>query len=78
MDTPINRRSLVVGGATLGGELLLAGPLQAILARPTYAQGAGYGPIAPVKDHRTGTELLALPKGFEYWSFGEELCCGLC
>jgi secreted PhoX family phosphatase len=72
MDRPINRRSLVMGGASLGGGLVLAGPLQALLARPSHAQGAGYGPIAPVKDRSTGVEMLSLPNGFEYWSLGGE------
>jgi len=61
-----------MGGASLGGGLLLAGPLQALLAHPSHAQGTGYGPIAPVKDRTTGDEMLALPKGFEYWSLGAE------
>ena len=35
--------------------------------RPT---GAGYGPLLPVRDQTTGLELLLLPQGFEYLSFG--------
>ena len=31
---------------------------------------AGYGPLHPTKDQATGLELLMLPRGFEYVSFG--------
>jgi secreted PhoX family phosphatase len=41
------------------------------MAKPAWARQSGYGPLKPVKDHRTDLELLALPKGFEYWSYGE-------
>jgi uncharacterized protein len=71
MREDMNRRSFLTATASLGAGLALAGPLQAFLARPAWAKQAGYGPLAPVKDRRTGQALLALPKGFEYWSFGE-------
>ena len=71
MDSNIDRRSFLAQGVSLGGGSLLAGSLQAFLARPGHAKDAGYGPLAPVKDQRTGVELLALPRGFAYWSFGE-------
>ncbi|MGH9179877.1 MAG: alkaline phosphatase PhoX, partial [Acidimicrobiales bacterium] len=29
-----------------------------------------YGPLVPARDHTTGLELLLLPRGFEYLSFG--------
>ena len=29
-----------------------------------------YGPVAPVKDEATGLELIQLPAGFKYWSYG--------
>ncbi len=64
MPSEVDRRSFLFG-------LLLAGPLQACLARPVPARDPGYGPLRPEKDRRTGVELLALPRGFEYWSFGE-------
>ena len=49
--------------AAVGSGLLLAGPLHALLARGGSAAhaAAGYGPIAPVADQRTGLALLALP-----------------
>ena len=40
------------------------------LAAPAGRGGAGYGPLYPTKDMTTGLELLKLPRGFEYMSFG--------
>jgi len=38
---------------------------------PVVSNGASpYGPIRPVKDETTGLELLKLPSGFRYWSYG--------
>jgi secreted PhoX family phosphatase len=54
----------------------LSGPFAALGARTAAAQprdkqaGAGYGPLAPVRDAATGLPLLWLPKGFEYVSYG--------
>lgn len=31
---------------------------------------AGYGPLYPTKDESTGLELLNLPEGFRYISYG--------
>ncbi|ACV07181.1 DUF839 domain-containing protein [Kytococcus sedentarius] len=81
MTTPstpssVGRRT-VLGGAAAGAVLT---PLAALGAR---AQGNGrghqmrkrphgpdYGPLYPVKDQTTGLELISLPKGFEYISYG--------
>lgn len=53
------------------GTLAVAGPLQSLLARePAERTGAGYGPLRPVADENTGLELLQLPEGFRYVSFG--------
>jgi hypothetical protein len=30
----------------------------------------GYGPLYPTRDETTGLELLMLPRGFKYLSFG--------
>jgi uncharacterized protein len=75
--TAINRRTFLKGAAASVGGLSLAGPLAALLVRQApAANGAlgfvdGYGPLSPAPDRRTGAEMLALPPGFEYWSFGE-------
>ncbi len=81
--TTLDRRSFMRSAAAGAGGLALAGPLQAFAAQPAAAQEVGpgaarrpappgsYGPIAPAVDHTTGQELLALPAGFEYWSFTE-------
>ena len=66
----IGRRSFLKTAAAGTGGLALAGPLQS-LAACGLPGGRGYGPIEPVADGTTGLELLALPKGFKYWSFGE-------
>lgn len=63
--------------ATAGVAALAAlGPLEALGARTAGAApvrkgtSAAYGPLRPVKDQATGLELLSLPKGFEYISYG--------
>ena len=56
----------------------MSGPLSALATRTAGAApaaaarfaDAGYGPLAPVADQTTGLELLKLPRGFEYISFG--------
>ncbi len=64
------RRSAAVAGATAAASV----PFQALAQRTAGAapveRAAGYGPLAPVRDHATGLELLALPRGFEYISYG--------
>jgi uncharacterized protein len=75
--TTLDRRTFIKSAAAGAGGLALSGPLQAFAAQsagaaPVRGSGAdSYGPIAPAVDHTTGQELLALPEGFEYWSFGE-------
>jgi secreted PhoX family phosphatase len=73
---PLNRRAFVQSalGAS-AGMAFAAGPFAALGARsagaaPGRPTGAGYGPLAPVRDQTTGLELLQLPRGFEYLSFG--------
>jgi len=63
--TFLSRSAAAIAGAALGFEALAANPGLARAARD-----AGYGPLRPVKDQTTGLELLKLPKGFEYISFG--------
>ena len=75
-NTPVvGRRAFLQGAVVAGAGAALAGPFGALAARTAGAQpgkpsGAGYGPLEPVKDQATGLELLLLPRGFEYVSFG--------
>jgi uncharacterized protein len=71
--TTLSRRRFLV--STAAG--VLAGPFAALGARPAAAKNGGkhpespdYGPLHPVRDQTTGLELLCLPKGFEYLSYG--------
>jgi uncharacterized protein len=72
----LGRRGLLRAGA--GAAALAAlGPLEALGARSAGAaplsrrpSSADYGALRPVKDQTTGLELLALPKGFEYLTYG--------
>lgn len=82
----LHRRSFLRGAVGAGAGLALAGPFAGLAAKAATAQpgapgrsgmgapgrrvGDSYGPLAPVKDHTTGLELLMLPKGFEYLSMG--------
>jgi secreted PhoX family phosphatase len=67
------RRTLLRGAAVAAAASL---PFQALAARTAAAapvklgSDAGYGPLRPVKDQATGLELLQLPRGFEYISYG--------
>jgi hypothetical protein len=80
LETNVRRRSVLLGALGAGAGAALAGPLGLLAGTPASAApggapgGAvgtgGYGPIAPVKDQTTGLELLKLPQGFEYLSFG--------
>jgi secreted PhoX family phosphatase len=82
-STPMHRRSFLKGVAGTGAAgLALAGPFGALAeraaARPApdlparrgRPSAAGYGELVPVKDQTTGLELLKLPRGFEYLTFG--------
>ncbi|MFG2025322.1 alkaline phosphatase PhoX [Streptomyces sp. NPDC048825] len=67
------RRTLLRGAAVAAAASV---PFQALAARTAAAApvklefDAGYGPLSPVKDQATGLELLQLPRGFEYISYG--------
>ncbi len=69
---PFNRRGFLKTSA----GALLAAPLGSLYARQAVAQGrmapvaSPYGPVRPVADQATGLELLQLPEGFTYQSFG--------
>jgi len=72
----LDRRNFLRGAAVAAG-LAALGPLEALGARTAGAAplqnmpfSADYGPLYPARDHSTGLELLLLPRGFEYLSFG--------
>ncbi|MEV4543475.1 alkaline phosphatase PhoX [Micromonospora echinaurantiaca] len=72
----LDRRNVLRGGVT-AAALAALGPLDALGARTAgaapmakLAASPDYGPLYPVKDHSTGLELLRLPRGFEYLSYG--------
>ncbi|MEP6298991.1 MAG: alkaline phosphatase PhoX, partial [Ilumatobacter sp.] len=82
-SNPLQRRSFLKAAAGVGAAAAVASPFRAMGARaasPDRAQnpgggsgkpsGVGYGPLAPVRDETSGLELLMLPKGFEYISYG--------
>jgi secreted PhoX family phosphatase len=80
--TTMDRRAFLRHGAlAAGGGLATSFALQGMAARSAHAAagrpvkarqaipGEGYGPLAPVADQR-GMEILALPAGFTYVTFG--------
>lgn len=57
------------------GAVALAAPLSQLYAKQrSFGNGrghdSGYGALFPVRDRTTGLELLRLPRGFQYESFG--------
>ena len=62
--------------AAAAGVAAASIPFHALTARTASATpakfdfGAGYGPLVPVRDQATGLELLQLPRGFDYISYG--------
>lgn len=82
IPAPLQRRSFLKGAVSAGVGLAFASPFGALAARTAAAApggngngggaptGIGYGPLYPAKDRATGLELLKLPRGFEYTSFG--------
>ena len=69
----LSRRKFLGTAAMTAGAALTPGSLARLLAQ-THQHGMswvqGYGPVAPVADETTGLELLELPEGFRYLSFG--------
>jgi uncharacterized protein len=66
-----DRRSFLKGSTAMAG-LSAAASFQALLARPrsVLAFSPDYGPLSPTLDEATGLDLLKLPEGFRYISFG--------
>lgn len=72
----VDRRAVLGGAVALAG-VTAVGPLDALATRAAAAPGRtrrvhspDYGPLVPVRDHTTGLELLRLPRGFEYLTYG--------
>lgn len=73
MDTSstLGRRRFI----SMLGAVALAAPLSQLCAKQrSFGNGrghdSGYGALFPVRDRTTGLELLRLPRGFQYESFG--------
>ena len=71
------RREFLKRTATALGSCAIAGAWPSLLLRQASAEtggtpgvAAGYGPLSPVADQATGLELLKLPEGFRYMSYG--------
>ncbi|MEE1929262.1 alkaline phosphatase PhoX [Streptomyces sp. TRM 70351] len=72
---PVERRGLLRGAAGVAAATVAFQSLSTrnAVAAPAPGKprfGPGYGPLRPVKDETTGLELLALPRGFEYVTYG--------
>lgn len=75
--TGTDRRRFRDGSPMSGSSLVAPGPLEALAARTVDAApmarltaSPDYGPLSPAKDHTTGLDLLMLPRGFEYVTYG--------
>ncbi len=71
---PIPRRAFLQQSLGLLGSVTLGTTFESFLGRTAAAVDApfiaGYGPLRPTKDEATGLELLQLPEGFRYLSYG--------
>lgn len=73
LDQGLNRRAFLRGTAGTVGGLSVAALFQGLLSK--RALGASmtvdaFGPLVPIADETTGLELLKLPEGFRYKSYG--------
>ena len=74
MRVGLDRRTFLVRTAALGGGIMSAGAIERMVARTAHAdarrtRAQPYGPLRRVADQR-GVEVLALPVGFSYVTFG--------
>jgi uncharacterized protein len=74
--TLMDRRAFLGRGAAFAGAgLFSAGAVETLanrqaLAKPKRGSSSPYGPLYPARDKATGREILALPRGFQYTTFG--------
>ncbi len=70
----LDRRSFLRQSTVAGAGLFTAGAVQTLTARDALARKlegkSPYGPVRPMRDRTTGREILALPNGFKYATFG--------
>lgn len=68
-----DRREFLRRGALVSAALAAA-PFDALRARSQIraaeTRSAGFGPLRPARDEATGLELIRLPEGFRYVTFG--------
>jgi uncharacterized protein len=76
-DRGAGRRRFLTTTGLAAASLVTVGPLEALGARTAGAApmrkrpaSPDYGPLYPAKDHTTGLELIQLPRGFEYLTYG--------
>jgi secreted PhoX family phosphatase len=74
--TVIDRRTLLARGVGFAGAGLFSATAaetlakRTALAKPRRHSESPYGRLHPVRDRATGREILALPRGFHYTTFG--------
>lgn len=68
----LQRRTILKAGLTGAAAVAFGALAQQPLGANVRAErrGGSYGPLQPTRDMVTGLELLALPEGFSYLSFG--------
>ncbi len=74
------RREFVRNSTALAGAFSATPVFRAFAADVGVPEALPYGDVKPTKDRSTGLNLLELPDGFDYWSFGwagEPLSAGL-
>ncbi len=71
IDQPsLDRRSFLRGSALAAAGLAFGGLVGRDLAAAQLPYSPDYGPLLPAVDETTGLQLLKLPEGFRYMSFG--------
>jgi uncharacterized protein len=75
MTTTMDRRAFLARGATAGAGLFTVGAAETLTRRSALAKrhrgsDSPYGRLFPAQDRATGREILALPRGFHYTTFG--------